>query len=205
MTGTLSGAGTTATADSPNVNCAADGAGCATGENPLAPGHYCFRAEWPGDSNYVGKLTFDGSNECFEVTVIPTLISTVQFYYPNDTATIQTSDNSALPAGTVTFNLYNSSANCTAGTTPQSAGRLYGPASFTVGGGSLPSASASTANTTVKIPNDGTTLYWRVDFHVTANAAYTDSHSTCVENTVYTVGTGDTDTATITNDKTPHS
>jgi hypothetical protein len=38
---------------------------------PLLPGHYCFRAEWPGDSNYVGALTFDGSGECFDVAKIP--------------------------------------------------------------------------------------------------------------------------------------
>jgi hypothetical protein len=60
-TGTLSGSGAVATATSPNVNCAADGTGCATGFNPLSPGHYCFRAEWPGDSNYVGALDFDGA------------------------------------------------------------------------------------------------------------------------------------------------
>jgi hypothetical protein len=67
------------------------------------------------------------------------------------------------------------------------------------------SDSASTSNTTKKVPNDVTSLYWRVDFHVTSDPKYTDSHSKCVENTQYTVGTGDTDTATITNDKTPHS
>jgi hypothetical protein len=40
-TGTLSGSGATASADSPDVNTSAT-----TG--PLAAGRYCFRAEWPG-------------------------------------------------------------------------------------------------------------------------------------------------------------
>jgi hypothetical protein len=59
---TLSGSGGTATTDSPNVNT---GAG-------LAPGRYCFRAEWPGDTNFTdgpysefGGAT--GTNECFTV------------------------------------------------------------------------------------------------------------------------------------------
>lgn len=60
-TGTLSGSGAVATANSPDVN---------TPANPLLAGHYCFRAEWPGDSNYVGALTFDGSGECFDVAKI---------------------------------------------------------------------------------------------------------------------------------------
>jgi hypothetical protein len=205
-TGTLSGSGTTATADSPNVNCAADGAGCATGENPLAPGHYCFRAEWPGDSNYIGKLTFDGSNECFEVTVIPTLIATTQFFYPNDSATVSTGTGT-VPAGSVQFKLYGpaggntASANCTSnGTT----GLLYSTSVPIVGGAS--SETVSTSNSSVKVPTDTTSLYWRVTYTISpANPAYTASSSVCLENTSYTVGTGNTDTATITNDKTAHS
>jgi hypothetical protein len=60
-TGTLSGSGATATATSPDVN---------TSSSPLAAGHYCFRAEWPGDTNYPAALSFDGSNECFDVTTV---------------------------------------------------------------------------------------------------------------------------------------
>jgi len=55
----LSGAGAVATATSAAVNTAA---------NPLSPGRYCFRAEWPGDSNYVGALSHSNSTtECFDV------------------------------------------------------------------------------------------------------------------------------------------
>src|SRR5262249_14956720 len=47
-TGTLSGSGATASANSSDVN---------TSGNPLAAGHYCFRATWPGDTNYPTALT----------------------------------------------------------------------------------------------------------------------------------------------------
>jgi hypothetical protein len=60
-TGTLTGSGATATANSPDVNTAA---------SPLAPGHYCFRATWPGDSNYKGAKEADGAVECFDISKI---------------------------------------------------------------------------------------------------------------------------------------
>lgn len=57
-TQTLSGAGATATADTADIN---------TAGSPLTPGHYCFRAEWPGDSNYTTPLVHFQPNECFDV------------------------------------------------------------------------------------------------------------------------------------------
>src|SRR5438034_4593231 len=69
-TGTLSGSGTTASADSPDVN---------TGIG-LTPGRYCFRAEWPGDANYTTALKeyggADGTNECFTVAKVPSVTVT---------------------------------------------------------------------------------------------------------------------------------
>ncbi len=58
-----------ATATSPTVNDATK-----TGTNgPLAVGHYCFRAEWPGDSNYPGGATHtDSTFECFDVIKLNT-------------------------------------------------------------------------------------------------------------------------------------
>jgi hypothetical protein len=63
-TGTLSGSGGTASADSPDVN---------TPGSPLTPGRYCFRAFWPGDDNYPPDLTVfgPGTDECFTVAKIP--------------------------------------------------------------------------------------------------------------------------------------
>ena len=66
-TGSLSGSGASASAESPEVN---------TSASPLAPGRYCFRATWPGDTNYPGALSefggSSGTNECFTVEKIPT-------------------------------------------------------------------------------------------------------------------------------------
>jgi hypothetical protein len=53
-----------------------------TAQNPLLPGKYCFRAEWPGDSNYSpptppGKfIETNPSGECFTVRTIPTTTTT---------------------------------------------------------------------------------------------------------------------------------
>jgi hypothetical protein len=70
-TGSLSGSGGTASANSPAVNTAA---------SPLTPGTYCFRAEWPGDSNYPAPLSefggANGNNECFTVITIKTTTKT---------------------------------------------------------------------------------------------------------------------------------
>jgi hypothetical protein len=70
-TGTLSGSLATASANSSDVNTTA---------NPLTPGHYCFRASWPGDNNYPTALTefggASGTNECFTVNVIQTKTET---------------------------------------------------------------------------------------------------------------------------------
>jgi hypothetical protein len=55
-----------ATAQSGDINTAA---------SPLAPGRYCFRAEWGGDANYPGAIKDAGAgtqDECFIVRTIPT-------------------------------------------------------------------------------------------------------------------------------------
>ena len=44
-----------------------------TATSPLAPGRYCFRAVWPGDSNYPGSTHVGtGQSECFIVQQIAT-------------------------------------------------------------------------------------------------------------------------------------
>jgi hypothetical protein len=110
--GTLSGSGAVASATSPNVNTAA---------SPLSPGFYCFRAEWPGDSNYVisnPPLTefggASGTNECFTVQQIATTtVSTPSVGHQGTTTfgssvtdhalvtAVQSGDGT--PTGTVTF------------------------------------------------------------------------------------------------------
>ena len=84
-TGTLSGSGGTATATSPTVNVSP----------ALAPGRYCFRAEWPGDENYTNALIHfggpNGTNECFTVEKLNTQTVTTPV------------DGSGTPTSTITL------------------------------------------------------------------------------------------------------
>jgi hypothetical protein len=108
-TGTLSGLGATASANSPDVN---------TSASPLTPGRYCFRAEWPGDTNYPAALTESGgsggTNECFTVRTIPTATTTTPSTGSGGTTTFGSSvtdhaivqatlSGDGTPTGTVTF------------------------------------------------------------------------------------------------------
>jgi hypothetical protein len=107
-TGTLSGSGATASADSPDVN---------TSASPLAPGRYCFRATWPGDTNYPGTLTefggATGTNECFTIQKIQTTTTTTPSTGSGGTTTFgssvtdhavvqATTSGDGTPTGTVT-------------------------------------------------------------------------------------------------------
>jgi hypothetical protein len=100
--GLVGGANTTdgvASAQSPDVNTAA---------SKLASGRYCFRAEWPGDSNYPGALAFtNATDECFAVKDTSTT-TTAQNWLPNDSSTVTTGSGAAA-SGSVTFSLYESS------------------------------------------------------------------------------------------------
>jgi hypothetical protein len=125
-TGTLSGSGATANADSPNVN---------TSASPLTPGRYCFRAEWPGDTNYPGALTesggTNGTNECFTIQQIATTTTTTPKSSASpitfgsqvtDHAIVQAvTSGDGTPTGTVTFFICNpsqvSGGNCATGGT----------------------------------------------------------------------------------------
>jgi len=112
-TGTLSGSGATASAASPDVN---------TSANPLSPGRYCFRATWPGDTNYPGTLTefggANGTNECFTVQKIATNTTTTPSVGSGGTTTFgssvtdhaivqATQSGDGTPTGTVTFFVCN--------------------------------------------------------------------------------------------------
>jgi hypothetical protein len=58
----------------PPGEASATSAAVNTAANPLAPGRYCFRATWPGDSNYTGPFSHagTGNSECFVVRQIAT-------------------------------------------------------------------------------------------------------------------------------------
>jgi hypothetical protein len=115
-TGSLSGTGLpagTASANSPDVN---------TTGSPLAAGHYCFRATWPGDNHYPAALTefgsANGTNECFTVRTIPTTTVTTPSAGSGGTVTFgstvtdhalvtATQPNGGPLTGTVTFFVCN--------------------------------------------------------------------------------------------------
>jgi hypothetical protein len=139
----LSGSGATASATSDPFDT--------TG---MVPGRYCWRAEWPGDSNYPGALSESGTgdSECFYV-IDTTSITTAQDWLPNDSATIASAGGSAL-SGTLVFTLYDSG-DCT-GTV------LYTEPTITLSGAASP-ATRSTTNTTVKV-SASKTVSWRVVF-----------------------------------------
>jgi hypothetical protein len=165
-TGTLNGGVNTtdgiATATSPDVN---------TSTSPLAAGRYCFRAEWPGDSNYGPASHTDATVECFAVKDT-SAISTTQNWLPNDSAHV-TTGSGAGASGTVTFTLYGT-ANCTGTAITTFANRP-------VDG----SGNASTNNTTFAIAvSPGETISWRATFTPTDANAVNGSTSHCETSTV---------------------
>jgi hypothetical protein len=177
-TGTLSGTGATASANSPNVNST----------TPLAPGRYCFRAEWPGDSNYTAPLVEYGADapttECFTVSQIATTTNTAQDWIPNDSATIATTGPAGYNlTGSVTFGLYGPNDTTCAGTAkyeetinvPASAGlseTLRTTNGDGVGTGLAADFIVSSAN--------GAVYSWKVVYTPAASdTAHTGSNSAC--------------------------
>jgi hypothetical protein len=157
-TGTLNGGSNTsdgsATATSPDVNTAA---------NPLAPGTYCFRAEWPGDSNYAPASHTNSTTECFAVKDTSS-ITTAQAWVPQDTASVTTAAGTTV-SGTVVFSLY-ASADCS------------GTALTTFTDSSAPFATNNTTSTTA------TTVSWRAVFTPSDTNAVAGSTSRCETTTV---------------------
>ncbi|HET9287996.1 MAG TPA: hypothetical protein VFO26_10585 [Gaiella sp.] len=153
-----------------------------TAGSPLTPGRYCFRAEWPGDTNYPPDLVHSGTgdSECFSVTDTTTT-STAQNWRPNDSATVTATGGSAL-AGSVQFTLYPGG-SCT-GTA------LY---SETVPVSGTGSATVSTTNdgssgTDVLISTTGTTtVSWLAVF--TSTNSVQGSTGPC-ETTTLTISNG---------------
>ena len=156
-TGTLVGnSAGTSTAISPAVNTIA---------NPLSPGHYCFRAEWPGDTNYTTALSHTNSTtECFDVKDTSTT-ATAQRWTPNDTASVTTAGGTAV-SGSVAFTLYDSG-NCT------------GTVLYTETDTSAPFATTNTTQQTAS-----RTVSWRAVFTPTDSNAVVGSTSRCETTTV---------------------
>jgi hypothetical protein len=129
-----------------------------TAAAPLAPGRYCFRAEWPGDTNYPTPLSHAGTaagSECFFVADT-TSATSAQDWLPNDSATITSAGGTALN-GSLSFTLYSDD-NC--GVTSGSV--LKAAETFTLTNAASP-ATRSTTNSTVKV-STSSTVSWLVDF-----------------------------------------
>jgi hypothetical protein len=164
-TGTLSGSGATASANSPDVN---------TSASPLAAGRYCFRAEWPGDTHYPGALSefggAGGTNECFTVRTIPTTTTTTPSTGSGGTtafgssvtdhALVQaTQSGDGTPTGTVTFFICTPS-QTSGGACPAPNGSQVGsPVTTTAVSGSSPPASS--ADSDAITANQTGTWCWR--------------------------------------------
>lgn len=179
-TGTLSGSGATASADSPDVN---------TSANPLTPGRYCFRATWPGDTNYPTALSENGgtggTNECFTVQTIMTTTQTTPSAGSGGTTTFGSSvtDHAVVqavqagdgtPTGTVTFFLCNPG-QVSGGTCATGGNQVGNPVTTTAVANSSPPASSADSDA-VTVNQTGTWCFRAVYTPGGANGAnYTGS------------------------------
>jgi hypothetical protein len=163
--GVLSGSGINASATSPSVN----------GGTGLAPGFYCFRAEWPGDSHYPAASHTDSTAECFHVLRIATQTvstpsagsgGTVNFGSSVfDSALVSAlASGDTYPSGTVTFSVCDPS-QTVLGACPAGAGTMVGANPVTLVATSPqsvpPSASASSDSITA---NKTGTWCFRADY-----------------------------------------
>jgi hypothetical protein len=159
-TKTVSNTITTATSDSTQVTAA---------------GSYCWAARFTATSPTGLPSSESRTLECFSVTA-PTSIATNPWFRPQDRAVISASSGGNL-AGSVSFKLFDSQANCDAnGTT----GLLYQEGSVSVSGASP--QTVDTSNSSYRVTSStAANLYWRVTYTST-NSNQTDSSSVCVEN-----------------------
>ncbi|TAN34559.1 hypothetical protein EPN29_02735 [bacterium] len=167
--GTLSGSGATASASSPDVN---------TSASPLGVGRYCFRATWPGDTNYPAPLTefggTNGTNECFTVIAIPTTTKTTPSAGSGGTTTFgssvtdhavvqatQTGDGT--PTGTVTFFICNPT-QTSGGACPSPNGAQVGSGPVTLSAVLNSSPPASSADSVAITANMTGTWCFRAEY-----------------------------------------
>jgi hypothetical protein len=154
----------------------------------VTAGTYCWAATFTPDASSTTAGVPSSSSttgECFKVTA-PTSIATNPWFYPQDRAVISASAGGNL-AGSVSFKLFDSSANCTAN---GSTGVLYTESGDTVSGASPQTVDTSNGGTNTHGGTNSTAyrvtsstssdLYWRVTYTSTNNNQ-TDSSSVCVE------------------------
>jgi len=157
---------------------------------PDSPGTFHWVATYTntGSANNTSPVTdnaaCDQTREDVVVNQVQTAITTRQFVFPQDKATVTASGGGAL-AGSITFKLYNSASNCAAN---GATGLLYTEGPLSVSGASP--QSKTTNNTSARVTADTTGIYWRVTYTST-NQAQLGSSSVCVESTAITYSGND--------------
>jgi hypothetical protein len=166
--------------------------------NTTAIGKYCWRAEYTPDAAsspfYSATSHTNATTECFTVAAVDTATTTRQFVYPQDRAKIAVpSGAGGNLAGSVTFELFDSEAECQANVADT---EVY---SETIAVSGLPPQERKTTNyppdADAYAITDGTSHYWRVAYSST-NTSHNPSVSPCVESTQVDF-TGDDATITV--------
>jgi hypothetical protein len=158
---------------------------------PGSPGVYHWVASYSGDSPNTNPT--DHNTECDDtgedVTVeqIPTAISTSQFFYPNDSATVSTENDAAdLPSGgQVTFSAYAGTVDATVLANCQDGGATGLLFTETVDISGASPQTVSTTNTDDAVP-PGTIVYWNVQYS-SGSSAVEGRESICVETSTLTI------------------
>jgi hypothetical protein len=172
--GTNTGAGITTV----STNALSSGSATSSTVQFNTVGDFYWRAFYSGSFS-------DSASECDEivhVVQVATDIRTAPWVYPNDKVTLSAPNGGGTMAGSISFKLYDTSANCTAG---GATGLLYteAPPVTVTGAGDY-----NTSNVSVKVSTD-TTVFWRVEFTST-NPAQAGRNSLCQES-ILTDVTGD--------------
>jgi hypothetical protein len=170
--------GATATQIGGHVGVSNSSATATSTSTQVSTGSYCWAATFtPDTSTSTAGVPSSSSTtgECFSVTS-PTSIATNPWFYPQDRAVISASSGGDL-AGSVSFKLFDSSADCTAN---GATGLLYQEGPVSVAGASP--KTVDTSNSSYRVTSSTVAnLYWRVTYTST-NANQTDSSSVCIEN-----------------------
>ncbi len=166
------------------ASCASDAT-----TNTTAVGKYCWRAVYTAASGspYPDTEHTNATTECFTTVAQPNTISTRQFVYPQDKARIAAPAGQTTLDGSVTFKMYDTSANCTAN---GATGLLYSEGPLSIASGSSSPQTKTTSNTTVPI-SSGTTVYWRVSYS-SNDLSQTGALSNCTESTTVSYSGNDT-------------
>ena len=150
---------------------------------PTAAGNYNWIASYApaaGDVNNVAKSGNCGdANEGSLLISLPPTMSTTQFFYPNDSATVTVSAGGGNLAGSVRFQAWTV-AGCTGAPLIDQTVPISGTGALT--------KTLETTNTTIRI--FGGSIFWKVEYTST-NPAHKNASSACgAENTVLNVTNG---------------